>query len=51
MRRSLDHLAAAQDPDGGWPITWRKWSPTVEFEARPMVTVKALRTLRAYGRL
>lgn len=51
MRRSLDHLEASQDPDGGWPITWAKWSPTTEMEARPIVTVKALRVLRAYGRL
>jgi hypothetical protein len=51
MHRSLDHLAASQDPDGGWPITWAKWSPTAEFEARPGATLKALRTLRAYGRL
>jgi hypothetical protein len=51
MERSLDHLAASQDPDGGWPITWAKWSPTTEMEARPIVTVKALRVLRAYGRL
>lgn len=51
MERSLDHLAASQDPDGGWPITWAKWSPTTEMQARPGVTVKALRVLRAYGRL
>lgn len=51
MTRSLDHLLAAQDPDGGWPITWAKWSPTTESEARPGVTIKALRTLRAYGRI
>jgi hypothetical protein len=51
MRRSLDHLEASQDPDGGWPINWAKWSATTEMEARPIVTVKALRVLRAYGRL
>ncbi|MBS2545665.1 hypothetical protein KGQ19_02160 [Catenulispora sp. NL8] len=51
MRRSLDHLAASQDPDGGWPMNWAKWSPSTELEARPLVTLKALRTLRAYGRL
>jgi hypothetical protein len=51
MRRGLDHLEASQDPDGGWPITWAKWSATTEMEARPIVTVKALRVLRAYGRL
>ena len=51
MDRGLDHLAASQYPDGGWPINWAKWSPTTEMEARPLVTVKALRVLRAYGRL
>jgi len=51
MERSLDHLAASQDSDGGWPINWAKWSPTTEMEARPGVTVKALRVLRAYGRV
>ncbi|WP_344662878.1 hypothetical protein [Catenulispora subtropica] len=51
MERGLDYLAATQDEDGGWPVTWAKWSPTTEFEARPGVTIKALRTLRAYGRL
>jgi len=51
LNRGLDQLAASQDPDGGWPINWAKWSATTEFEARPMVTVNALRTLRAYGRI
>ncbi|MFE5814984.1 hypothetical protein ACFQ6S_16450 [Streptomyces sp. NPDC056479] len=50
MNRSLDHLAAEQQDDGGWPIRWRQWAPTIPLEARPMVTVQALRTLRAYGR-
>ncbi|GLI03736.1 hypothetical protein [Phytohabitans aurantiacus] len=46
---ALDHLAAAQQDDGGWPILWRQWSPTTAFEARPAVTVEALRTLRAHS--
>ncbi|MCW6010399.1 hypothetical protein K1W54_38510 [Micromonospora sp. CPCC 205371] len=46
---ALDHLAAAQQDDGGWPILWRQWSPTTAFEARPAVTVESLRTLRAWG--
>ncbi|SNX64438.1 hypothetical protein SAMN06272735_6265 [Streptomyces sp. TLI_55] len=50
MERSLDFLAAAQDQDGGWPIRWRQWAPGTALEARPMVTIEALRTLRAYGR-
>ncbi|MFI0537963.1 hypothetical protein ACH3VS_03645 [Streptomyces sp. WSLK1-3] len=50
MSRSLDFLAAAQQEDGGWPTRRRRWAPTVAHEARPMATIRALRTLRAYGR-
>ncbi|KOT50221.1 MULTISPECIES: hypothetical protein [Streptomyces] len=49
--RALDHLAALQREDGGWPVNWRAWAPGTALEGRPMVTVKALLTLRAYGRL
>ncbi|MFF0464420.1 hypothetical protein [Streptomyces mexicanus] len=48
--RSLDFLASRQQEDGGWPVTWRQWAPGTALEARPMVTIEALRTLRAYGR-
>ncbi|GLZ79686.1 hypothetical protein Afil01_44930 [Actinorhabdospora filicis] len=51
MDRSLDALAAGQDADGGWPVRWAKWAPTTEAEARPGVTLDALLTLRAWGRL
>jgi len=50
MARSLDHLAGAQEEDGGWPVRWRRWAPGTALEARPMVTIEALRTLRAHGR-
>ncbi|SED86747.1 hypothetical protein SAMN05216532_6034 [Streptomyces sp. 2231.1] len=50
MARSLDHLAAEQREDGGWPVRWRQWAAAPTLEARPMVTIEALRTLRAYGR-
>ncbi len=50
MTRSLDFLASEQREDGGWPIRWRAWAPGTALEARPMVTVEALRTLKAYGR-
>ncbi|GGV15186.1 hypothetical protein GCM10010260_62850 [Streptomyces filipinensis] len=50
MARSLDHLAAEQQDDGGWPVRWRQWAPAPALEARAMVTIEALRTLRAYGR-
>ncbi|MFF9086470.1 hypothetical protein ACF1BE_08700 [Streptomyces sp. NPDC014991] len=50
MARSLDHLAAEQQEDGGWPVRWRQWAPAPALEARPLVTIEALRTLRAHGR-
>ncbi|KAB1142837.1 hypothetical protein F7R91_27405 [Streptomyces luteolifulvus] len=50
MARSLDFLASEQREDGGWPIRWRQWAPGTALEARPVVTIGALRTLRAYGR-
>lgn len=50
MDRALDHLAAGQQADGGWPVTWRQWAPGTALEGRPLVTLRALRTLQAYGR-
>ncbi|MGR8007854.1 hypothetical protein [Streptomyces hypolithicus] len=50
MDRSLDFLEAAQLADGGWPIRWREWAPGSALEWRPIVTIDALLTLRAYGR-
>ncbi|MFE3019096.1 hypothetical protein [Streptomyces sp. NPDC059256] len=50
MARSLDHLEGSQEDDGGWPITWRSWAPAAALEARPRVTIEALRTLHAHGR-
>jgi hypothetical protein len=47
----LDALVARQRPDGGWPITWPPISPADELEYRGIVTIGALKTLRAYGRL
>ncbi|HEY3483667.1 MAG TPA: hypothetical protein VGL02_32795 [Streptomyces sp.] len=50
MERSLDHLASRQREDGGWPINWREWAPGSALEGRPIVTIGALLSLRAYGR-
>lgn len=47
----LDALLAAQEPDGGWPINWPAISPGVNSECRAVVTLQALRTLRAFGRV
>jgi hypothetical protein len=49
--RALDALAAAQGEDGGWSFNWRAWNPATTLEWRSIVTVRALATLRAYGRL
>jgi len=50
MARSLDFLAGEQQEDGGWPVRWRHWAPATALEARPVITIEALRTLQAYGR-
>ncbi|MEU5887565.1 hypothetical protein ABZ835_12065 [Streptomyces sp. NPDC047461] len=50
MERSLDFLTGEQQEDGGWPVRRRQWAPSAALEARPIVTIEALRTLRAYGR-
>ncbi|MFJ8132072.1 hypothetical protein [Streptomyces hydrogenans] len=50
LSRSLDFLAAEQAEDGGWPLRWRAWAPGSALEWRPIVTIEALRTLRAFGR-
>ena len=49
LRDGLRALAAAQQPDGGWPISWVPISPGVELEWRGHVTVGALVKLRAYA--
>ncbi|MFJ8751357.1 hypothetical protein ACIREO_18790 [Streptomyces sp. NPDC102441] len=50
LESSLDHLEAEQEEDGGWPVNWRQWAPGTTLEGRPIVTLKALQTLQAYGR-
>ena len=47
----LEALAARQQPDGGWPISWPTVSAANELEYRGVVTLGALKTLQAYGRL
>jgi hypothetical protein len=49
--RHLAALAARQQSDGGWPLNWDALSPGVEMEYRGRVTLFALATLRAYGRI
>jgi hypothetical protein len=50
MALSLDHLAADQREDGGWPIYYRRWNPAIEQQARPGFTLRALRILNAWDR-
>jgi hypothetical protein len=47
----LQALEQGQQDDGGWDFSWAAWNPAVAFEWRGMVTLGALTTLRAYGRL
>lgn len=51
LSRSLHFLAGLQQPDGGWPVHRRAWAPGSALERRPIATLEALLTLRAYGRL
>ena len=51
IERELDRLAAEQRDDGGWAFSWKAWNPAAAWEWRGAVTVHAVRTLRAYGRL
>ncbi|MCP3421927.1 hypothetical protein [Nocardioides pinisoli] len=47
----LDRLASDQQADGGWPVTWDAPGTASTMEWRGIETLRALRTLRAYGRL
>lgn len=47
----LDQLAAAQQQDGGWPVTWEPPSEASRLDWRGIITLQALRTLTSYGRL
>ncbi|MBB4664491.1 hypothetical protein [Conexibacter arvalis] len=49
--RHLDALAASQQEDGGWPVSWPTQSVAAEQEWRGWLTVSVLRTLAAYGRV
>ena len=51
IEADLDRLEAEQHDDGGWDVDWAHWSPAGGLEWRGWATVRALRTLRANGRL
>ena len=48
IQAHLAALAARQQPDGGWPISWQALSPAAEAEWRGWVTLEALQKLKAY---
>jgi hypothetical protein len=47
----LDRLVKTQQDDGGWPISWEPPGQAAIQEWRGIVTLQALRTLTAYGRV
>jgi hypothetical protein len=47
----LDELERGQEPDGGWMFDFGVWSPGQLAEWRGIVTLLALATLNAHGRL
>lgn len=51
LEAHLDRLIADQQEDGGWTLTWEPPSNAATLEYRGIVTVGALRTLKAYNRL
>jgi hypothetical protein len=51
IANDLDRLEAKQLGDGGWDVDWTHWSPAGGLEWRGWATVRAVRILRANGRL
>lgn len=51
IEADLDRLEQAQQEDGGWTFDWLAWSPGQSVEWRGAVTVRALATLGAHGRI
>jgi hypothetical protein len=47
----LDRLESEQRDDGGWDVDWAHWSAAGGLEWRGWATVRAVRILRAHGRL
>jgi hypothetical protein len=47
----LERLEGEQEDDGGWPIAWEPPGPASTAAWRAIVTIEALRTLDANGRL
>jgi hypothetical protein len=47
----LDRLESQQEEDGGWPVAWQPPGPASLAAWRAILTIEALRTLNANGRL
>jgi hypothetical protein len=47
----LDALEQGQQDDGGWIFDWLAWAPGQSVEWRGAVTLRALATLQAHGRI
>ncbi len=51
IQADLDRLEGGQQEDGGWMFDYGVWSPGQLAEGRGLVTLHALATLSAHGRL
>ena len=51
IEAGLDALEAEQREDGGWDFGWLHWSPGQSSEWRGNVTIGAVKTLAAHGRV
>jgi hypothetical protein len=47
----LRRLEQRQEDDGGWTFDWLAWSPGQSVEWRGVMTLRALETLGAHGRI
>ncbi|WP_195905812.1 hypothetical protein [Parafrankia discariae] len=47
----LDQVPEPARADGGWTFDWLGWSPGQSVEWRGLVTLQALETLTAHGRI
>jgi hypothetical protein len=51
IEADLDRLEKGQQDDGGWTFDWLAWSPGQSVEWRGAMTLRALATLAAHGRV
>ncbi len=51
IEADLDRLEQGQRDDGGWTFDWLAWSPGQSVEWRGAMTLRALATLTAHGRV